>query len=353
VERTLLFPDPQTAFALTLASGALVAGVLLLTAIALLGAMRRWRTRRMAAIENRWRNALSQAAEDPRGAALPAIGTWDLPHFLEAWNRMLESADEQTAERLGTLLGLHGIDERALGMLGKRSARLKLAAITATGHMRDPRAWDALEKIALDRDPIISFAAARAMLRIDARRALDTLSLSIPARDDWPLARLATVFESLGAHMVTNPLITMLLRRPRPGLDRVVKLARYGQPEKISGIVRGWLGSSTDPDVLMAALACIEDRSDLPWAVGAAEHSEWRVRMAAARAIGRIGNREELPVLLLLLRDPVWWVRYHSAHGLVRLEGLAPHELQALHEGAKDSFAADMLSQALAERRWE
>jgi HEAT repeat protein len=353
LERTLLFPDPETAFALTVASGALALGLVLLMAIAVLGAMRRWRRQRMAAIENRWRNALSQAAEDPRGAALPTIGTFDLPHFLEAWNRMLESADEQTAERLGTLLGLHGIDRRALNMLGRRSARLKLAAITAAGHLREPRAWDQLEKIAHHADPIISFAAARAMLRIDARRALDALSLSIPARGDWPLARLATVFESLGPNVVTNPLITMLLRRPRPGLDRVVKLARYGQPEKISGIVRGWLGSSTDPDVLMAALACIEDRADLPWAVGAAEHPEWRVRMAAARAIGRVGNREELPVLLQLLRDPVWWVRYHSAHGLVRLEGLQPHELQALHEGAKDSFAADMLSQALAERRWE
>jgi HEAT repeat protein len=78
-----------------------------------------------------------------------------------------------------------------------------------------------------------------------------------------------------------------------------------------------------------------------------------RVRMAAARAIGRIGNREELSVLLQLLPDPVWWVRYHAAHGLVRLEGLQPHELQALQDGARDSFAADMLSQALAERRWE
>jgi len=145
----------------------------------------------------------------------------------------------------------------------------------------------------------------------------------------------------------------MLLRRPRPGLDRVVKLARYGQPERISSIVRGWLGSSTDPDVLMAALACIESRADVPWAVGAAEHPEWRVRMAAARAIGKVGNREELPALLLLLRDQVWWVRYHAAHGLIRLEGLEPHELDALREGARDSFAADMLGQALAERRWE
>jgi HEAT repeat protein len=353
LERTLLFPDPQTTFALTVAFGALAFGLLLLGAIAVLGALRRWRKRRMAAIENRWRNALSQAAEDPRGATLPRIGTFDLPHFLEAWNRMLESADEQTAERLGILLNLHGIDSRALRMLRRSSTRLRLAAITAAGHLREPRAWDDLEALAQYGTPIISFAAARAMVRIDPRRALDALSLQIPARGDWPLARLASVFESLGPNVVTNPLITMLLRRPRPGLDRVVKLARFGQPEKISSIVRGWLGSSTDPDVLMAALACIETRADLPWAVGAAEHPEWRVRMAAARAIGRVGNREELEVLLQLLRDPVWWVRYHAAHGLVRLEGLAPHELQALHDGARDSFAADMLSQALAEHRWE
>jgi hypothetical protein len=219
--------------------------------------------------------------------------------------------------------------------------------------LREPRAWDDLEALAQYGTPIISFAAARAMVRIDPRRALDALSLQIPARGDWPLARLASVFESLGPSVVTNPLITMLLRRPRPGLDRVVKLARFGQPEKISSIVRGWLGSSTDPDVLMAALACIETRADLPWAVGAAEHPEWRVRMAAARAIGRVGNREELEVLLQLLRDPVWWVRYHAAQGLIRLKGLEPFELETLRENARDAFAADMLSQALAERRWQ
>jgi HEAT repeat protein len=352
LERTLLFADPHTAFALTLASAALLLGLALLAAIAVMGAMRRWRRGRMAAIESRWRNALSLAAEDPRGANLPRIGMRDLPHFLEAWNRLLESADEQTAARLGTLLTLHGIDRRVLRMLGKRSPRLQLAAITAAGHLREMRAWPKLEALAQRSGPVTSFAAARAMLRIDPRRALDVLSHAIVQRDDWPVARLASVFESLGPNVVTPPLITMLLRRPRPGLDRVVKLAHFGQPERISGIVRGWLGSSTDPDVLMAALACIEDRSDIPWAVGAAEHSEWRVRMAAARALGRVGSREELPALLELLRDPVWWVRYHAAHGLTRLEGLAPHELEAMREGARDSFAADMLGQALAERRW-
>jgi len=350
--RTLLFADPETAFALTLAALALALGLILLGTIAVLGALRRARLRRMAAIESGWRSALQQAAEDPQGAPLPPIGARDLPHFLEAWNRMLETADEAAAERLGRLLALHAIDRRALALLGHRSARLRLAAITAAGHLREPRAWERLESLSRHGGPLTSFAAARAMMKIDPRRALDALSQSIPARSDWPVARLASLFESLGPHVVTSPLITMLLRRPRPGLDRVVKLARFGQPEKISGVVRGWLGSSTDLDVLMAALACIEDRADLPWALGAAEHPEWQVRMAAARTLGRVGGREELPALLELLRDPVWWVRYHAAHGLTRLEGLAPHELESLREGARDAFAADMLGQALAERRW-
>jgi len=352
VERALLFPDAETAFALTVASGAFVLGLLLLAAIAVIGLLRRQRRRRIAAIESRWREALAQAVDDPAHATLPAVGVSDLPHFLEAWNRLLDSADEGTAARLAALLSRHGIDERALGMLRKSSTRLRLAAISAAGHLREPRAWDELNALAQGASPETSFAAARALLRIDARRGLEALSQQIPGRGDWPVARLASVFESLGPSVVTGPLITMLLRRPRPGLDRVVKLARFGEPQKISGVVRGWLGSSTDPDVLMAALACIEDRGDVPWALGAAQHPEWRVRMAAARAIGRVGNREELPALLELLRDPVWWVRYHAAHGLTRLEGLAPHELDALHEGARDAFAADMLGQALAERRW-
>lgn len=317
-----------------------------------MGLLRRRRLRRMAALEGRWREILSQAAEDGARAPLPRVAAQDLPHFVEAWNRLLESADEASAARLADLLARAGIDEGALALLRRRSPRLRLAAITAAAHLREPRAWDELARLAHDPSPEISFAAARALLRIDARRALEALAQSIPGREDWPLARLASLFESLGPAVVTGPLVTMLLRRPRPGLDRVVKLARFGEPQKISGVVRGWLGSSSDPDVLMAALGCIEDRAEIPWALGAARHPEWRVRMAAARALGRVGNREELAALLELLRDPVWWVRYHAAHGLTRLEGLAPHELEALHEGARDAFAADMLGQALAERRW-
>ena len=339
-------------FALTVAAGALASCILLLVAIVGLRALRRWSHWRLGKREGAWREALKVATEDPHAARLPKIGRLDFPHFIVLWNHFRESRKGEAAERLGTLLTIHDLDERVLRLLERRSLRLRLIAITALGHLREQRAWTRLEKLAAARGAVISFAAARALLRIEPRRALDVLAPALADRQDWSLARIGSIFQELGPAVVTAPLVTMLLKRPHRGLDRIVKLARFGHRDRIATIVRGWLGSSSDPEVLIAALNYVEDRSDLPWARGAGQHEEWRVRMSAARALGRIGGREELAVLLELLRDPVWWVRYHAAQALTRLRGLEPFELETLRENARDAFAADMLGQALAEMKW-
>jgi HEAT repeat protein len=335
-----------------IAAGAFAAALLLLASVVAVRAQRRWRHARLRRVEEPWRGALQQAADDPHAARLEPIGFLDLPYFIALWNHAMRGKEGEAAERLGVLLSLHGLDRRVLRMLWRPSVRLRLIAINAAGNLREQRAWARLERLARGREPLTSFAAALALIRIDSRRALDLLSASIPERGDWPLARLATVFQELGPAVVTGPIVAMLLRRPRPGLERVVKLARFGHRERIATIVLGWLDSSTEAEVITAALDFVDQRSHLPWAHGAADHEEWRVRLAAARALGRVGGREELPRLLELLRDPVWWVRYHSAQALTRLDGLEPFELETLRENARDAFAADMLGQALAERRW-
>jgi len=336
--------------ALAIAAGALASSVLLLASIALMRAVRRSRVWRLTRHEPAWRGALHEAIDDPASARLPRVRALDLAEFLVLWNHVQESVRGDASINLARLLRLHGIDARALRMLRRRSLRLRLIAITALGHLREERAWNELEEIAREPGPVTSFAAARALLRIDARRALDVLGPSIVAREEWPLARLGSIFQELGPAIVTPPLMSLMLARPRRGLERVVKLARFGHREKIAPIVRGWLSSTDDVAVICAALDYVEDARDLPWARGAARHAEWRVRMSAARALGRVGDRHELGLLLDLLRDPVWWVRYHAAQALVRLHGLLPQELEMLRDGARDAFAADMLSQALAER---
>ena len=312
---------------------------------------RRWRAQALAPRIEAWREAMHLAMEDPAAARLPPIAAMDLAAFAGLWNHLQESARGAATDNLAALLRNRGIDKRLLRLLRRRSLRLKLIAITALGHLRDERAWNRLEAIARGRSSVTSFAAARALLRIEPRRALEALGPSILEREDWPVARLGTILHELGPAVVTPALVTLLVSRPRRGLERAIKLARFGHRQRIATIIRGWLSSSDDLEVMAAALAYVEDASELPWVRAAAKHAEWRVRMAAAKALARVGSRSEIAVLLELLRDPVWWVRYHAAQALTSLQGLDPDELEMLRDGTRDAFASDMLAQALAERR--
>lgn len=329
---------------------ALASSVLLLLMIGTMRAIRLLKEGQLEGRAGAWRDALHRATEDPESAPMPRLRESDLPEFLVLWSHLQESLRGDAAANLSILLRRHGLDARVMELLHRRSTRLRLIAITALGHLREERAWPDLEAIARERGPVMSFAAARALLRIEPRRALEALGRSIAAREDWPLARLASLFQELGPAVVTPPLMGLMMMRPIARLDRLVKLARFGHRERIAPIVRAWLSQGEDAGVIAAALNYVEDSADVPWARAAARHTDWRVRVAAARALGRVGDRGQLASLLQLLRDPVWWVRYHAAQSLVRLHGLSPTELEALRDGARDAYAADMLSQALAER---
>ena len=292
---------------------------------------------------------MHRAMEAPQEGTLDPVTDADLPDFLMLWNRLQEALHGPAADNMSGLLRSNGLDARAMQLLRSGSLRSRLIAMTSLGHLREERAWPALEALAQSAGAVVSFAAARALLRIEPRRALDTLTPSFIQRTDWSVARLGCMFAELGPAIVTPSLTTMLISRPRSGLDRVVKLARFGDRGRIAPIMRGWLSASDDPDIIMAALDYVEDDRELPWAKGAAQHTEWRVRMAAAKALGRIGAAGELATLLELLRDPVWWVRYHAAQALTRVHGMTTEELKLIREKARDSFAADMLAHALAE----
>jgi hypothetical protein len=343
--------DAELWVASCVAAGALASALALLASISAMRLWRLWRERTLAPRIEAWREALHVAMDDPLAARLPPLAALDLPAFASLWNHFQESVRGAASDNLARLLRERGIDARLLALLGRRSLRLRLTAITALGHLREERAWTKLEAIAREPSSVTSFAAARALLRIEPRRALQVLGPSILEREDWPLTRIGTILHELGPAVVTPALVTLLVSRPRRGLERAIKLARFGHRHRISTIVRGWLSSSEDPEVIVAALGYVEDASDLPWARGAAKHDSWRVRMAAAQALARVGSRQELAVLLELLRDPVWWVRYHAAQALTRLHGLEGEELEALRAGTRDAFASDMLAQAMAEMR--
>jgi HEAT repeat protein len=342
--------DLDLLFAVIVTAGALASAAALLVAIAGMRVGRTLRARRLGRRLHLWRSALHLAMDDPAAARLPPISRADLPDFLSLFNHLQESVRGEAAANLAGLLRREALHDRALALMGHRSLRLRLISITSLGHLAEERAWNPLSVLATDRQAVLSFAAARALLRIEPRRALDQLPADMVTRDDWSIARIGSILQELGPALVTAPLLRLLQAPPAAGHERLVKLARFAHRERVAGAVRGWLTSSAEPHVIAASLDYVADAEDLPLVRGAARHGHWHVRMAAARALARIGGPRELAPLLELLRDPQWWVRYHAAQALSQLHGLTTAEVKELRERTRDAFAADMLGHVLAER---
>ncbi len=104
-----------------------------------------------------------------------------------------------------------------------------------------------------------------------------------------------------------------------------------------------------DVEVLIAALRIAADPRLRSFVLNLARHENWRVRMQAARTLGRIGQPNDIVTLIDLLSDREWWVRYRTAQALASLPFLDRTQLQALADAAADRFAGDMLRQVLAE----
>jgi hypothetical protein len=343
------FSDAYSGFAATVSVGALALAALLLVTITLLRTRRRWNAVRLAREEARWRQVLLLAMEAPE-ADLPPIPRGLLPDFASYWNRIRASLKGDAAQYLAIPLRRKGLELPLIAMLGSGSLRRGLIAATTLGYLQARNAWEPLSRLARHRSPELSSTAAQALLRIDPDAALDLLAADIVGRDDWSLARLGSLFRELGPDAITPGLVRIIATQPRRGVHRIVRLARFGHRSHMGVAVREWLRTSGDAQVLASALDYIEGADDMVQVRGAARHGDFRVRLAAARALGRVGSRAELAVLLELLRDPKWWVRYHAARAITALHGLDPAEVEALQRQAADRFAADMLAHALADR---
>ncbi|MEO5617749.1 MAG: HEAT repeat domain-containing protein [Candidatus Eisenbacteria bacterium] len=75
---------------------------------------------------------------------------------------------------------------------------------------------------------------------------------------------------------------------------------------------------------------------------------DWRVRAQTARALGRLAALEQITALREALRDANWWVRHHAAYALASLGDEGTRVLREVAAGDADPFARDIASEALA-----
>lgn len=307
------------------------------------------RMRRTERFLNVWEPLLF-CAIDALPSDVPRVATADVFLWLTRWNHLQESVADEAKHRLNELARRVGVATIARGMLGRRHVRDRLIAIATLGHLRDQSVWDALCTCAASPHVVESFTAARALVQIDPRAAIQHLMPLIVKRLDWPMARVATLLGAAGADIVSEPLARAAVTATPRQAARLIRYLDTVHCETAIPAVRQIIHNTDDKELITACLRAFKDPDDLDSVRRHLDDPRWEVRVQAVTAIGRMGVKGDVRRLARSLADPEWWVRYRAAQALCALLADSPEVLDRLQHGHPNPFARDVLVQVRAER---
>lgn len=310
------------------------------------------RSRRRKSVIAAWRGVFAAAMlsrDEADRCALPEHRPWAVTYLLEEWNRIAGSVAGDSAHNLVTLANRLGLQHMARKRLRGHDVHDRLLAIRTLGLLGDRHEWDSLRSLVRHPNTALSATAALALVQIDAAAAMPEVMPAVIARMDWPPAPVYGILRAAGPGLVTQPLCHAILTSAPTTAVRLLRYADLAQIERIDDLIELVLRERTEPAVLAATVRAANGQVGVPRIGKLARHADWRVRVQAARLLGRIGNRRELPLLEELLADKEWWVRYRAAQSIARLPFVGPQELRLVRDRQQDRYAHDMMQQAMAE----
>jgi hypothetical protein len=340
--------DPFVVAAFWSGAGALLLTLLLSLQIVRLRVGLRRRERHAASAQAKWRAHLHAALVGEAPPTLPALPARERRPFLTLWVHLQASLRGDGREALNEVARRLGLDVHARRMLARGGRSERLFAMLVLGHLRDQQAWPLLQRhVGRDADAS-SLTALWAMVQVDPVAAAKTMTPLFIEREEWALAHVAGILQQ-AAEPVGRELLALLPRLAPARLPRALRIAEALQVSLPAGVLKAALRSGAAP-VLIAALRGVLTPDTIDEVRALLAHDDWRVRIQAVKALGRIGERSDAPRLAALLGDPEWWVRYRAAQALVYLPDLSQHEVVALRATLTDRFGADMLAQVLADK---
>jgi len=346
--------DPFVVAALWVGCGAFAASFSILVAVALMRARLVRRTAREQRLAEQWNPLIAQCAEavPPH---LPPIADRDAERVLMLWTHAQEVLRGEAQQNLVELARRCGFRAHVERLLRAGRPRQELLALVVLGHLRSRSRIPLLERLVVEASSLVSLTAAHALLRIDESRGIACLVAAAARREDWALAQIVAILKDADPARVGMHLVAAIRGERRspttgPGLAQLVRLHGTAHAEALRPAVLEVLNAPADAEVLAAALGALWHPADVLHVRAHLSHPDWVVRVAAAHALKRLGEREDLPRLSHLLGDGNWWVRHRAAQALCALPGVALEELRQLRGSLTDRYAADALGQALADR---
>jgi hypothetical protein len=340
--------DPRVAVGSWVGAAALaLTGLLLLLILfmrLLQGVKQQWRRR----VLDRWRPLLMASLyEHPE--SLPPLSRFDLPDFLALWNHLHQSLGGEARDSLNRVAVMARVPAAVSRMLRQKNFDRRLVALQTAGNLRLAATWDVLRELLVSGSPGLSLAAAQALVRIDATRAVPLLMPHLLKRDAWPMQGVAEILREAGAEQVVRTLVKAI---EEASAEKAAWLMRYLAeiaPGEAAPVIARQLANPVDDGLLSTCLQALNDGSELETVRVLSRHANWHVRVHAASALGRIGTHDDADLLTGMLGDSQWWVRYRAARALSLLPGMTTEDLRHIKDVQTDRYARDMLHQVMAE----
>jgi HEAT repeat protein len=291
---------------------------------------------------------------------------------------LLRGADQESLVRLAADLGLVN---KYLKALKSRRRWRRATAAENLGYFGGKRAVEPLGELLSDEEETIRAVAARALARIGSDEAVRLLARTLDDPSELTRLRVAENLERVGQPAV-GPLVTLLEEatkhllsfwpysaRYTPLLTLLEDATKHGANQfygQITAVrVLGNLRAAEARDVLrriahdgkeddlraqtMLTLGKIGDPEDVPVLLKGAKDESWPVRAQAANALGMIGEVSTVPVLKDLAADQEWWVRLNACKALANMGPEGEKALLELLQG-DDHFARDRAAFTLEAR---
>lgn len=297
-----------------------------------------------------WRPLLARTALEEEPPALPQPRRRELPHLMEEWNAMHDSLKGESGQRLNALAPRFGFDVAARRGLRAGSVSDRILAIRTLGNLRDVSAWKELQEQLVSDNALVSFYAAAALVSIDAPRAMPGIMRELSERESWPAEAMARLLTDAGAEIARGPVRALMLSLAPDKVPPLLPWLSHVDAVLGSEVAVELLRRNPEHvGIVSAALPVVQEPGLLPELARYADSASAQVREHAAEAFGRLGGLEQEALLVRLMGDRVWWVRYRAAQGLLKLKDMDQARLLAVRARLTDRYAADMFEQVMAE----
>ncbi len=332
-------------FAVWAGFGTIALAVTMLVVIAVLRAMVEHRERVHAAAIVRWTEILEGAGDVP----VPPLHRRELSGFLQIWNDIHEKRGGKTSAFLEHVARETHLAAHLVRRIRYGGFHTRLVALIAMGYLHDADSFVRIERYLNEKNPIVSLCAARALMQSDPMRAVSRFVPQIMTRGDWSQGSVAAILAEAGPQTVSTELAGATLQANTDTAPRMIRFLAGVDPAAAAPIIRKTLMDSTEERLISTCLQIMTRSEDLDLVRPLLKHQRWHVRMQTAATLGRIGLPSDEALLVGVLADPQWWVRYRAAQALLKMSHVGEAGLRRIAATHADKYARDIVNQVLAE----